>query len=108
MLEIADCVLSNDLGSHVGYSLYLKKPVRMIKQEINASWVNNDNIFEEEIEKRYFDIRKRFEQYIDLFTGSEYIITEQQMEFADTYWGFSCKKEPEEMLQIFKEIFSYI
>ncbi len=108
LLEITDCVLSNDLGSHVGYSLYLKKPVRIIKQDINASWLNKDNIFEAEIEKHYLDIRKRFEPYIDLFIGSEYKITDQQMKFADDYWGFSCKKKPEEMLQIYKEIFSAV
>lgn len=108
LLEIADCVLSNDLGSHVGYSLYLKKPVRIIKQDINTSWFYKDNICEVECEKRYLEIRKRFETYIGLFTDSEYRITEQQMKFADDYWGFSCKKKPEEILQIYKEIFSDI
>lgn len=108
LLEIADCVLSNDLGSHVGYCLYLKKPVRIIKQDINAFWLNKDYAFEVEIEKRYLDIRNKFGSYIDLFTDSEYKITEQQMKFADDYWGFSCKKTPEEMLQIYKEIFSEV
>lgn len=97
LFEIADCTISNDMGSHVGYSLIMGKPHNLINQKIESKFLDG---FYSEIE--YFSMQKIHdvsrENAKKLFENNfNYKITKEQLDFVDMYWGVSDKKSPSEI-----------
>lgn len=91
ILELSDLTFSNALGTHVGYSIYMGTPLVMNLASNNN--ISKNPIFEEE--------QKRF---ASAFNG-EYplLITDEQKQLCDYYFGFSHIKTPEELANVLRE-----
>ena len=103
LFEIADATMSNALGSYIGYSIYLDKPHWLVPDKFEL----NDHVGDEgkrEVEvwdssPKYAELRKPF------LHNSDYIITEEQRQIVDKYWGVSSLKTPEEILNLIEEAY---
>ena len=99
IIELSDNCLTNGVGTHVGYCVYLRKPIISIAQSVKydglqTDWAHKASLdtcegtFEEYLEERYF-IEVLFEK---LF-ANEFVITAEQIAFVEYHWGISCVKQ---------------
>lgn len=86
ILKLSDLTFSNSLGTHIGYSVYMGTP-HVMKLESNHNVEPIPHYKEEQ------DI------FAKAFCGDEdpLVITEEQKELCDYYFGFSHIKSPEEL-----------
>ena len=98
-LLLSDYVLSNSVGTHVGYSIFLKKPQSIYKQtiEYNAKEENNQNIANTKLDS----FKNQKEEISNLFTQYNENITKQQIKVCNKYFGLDKIKTPEELHFIF-------
>lgn len=81
---IADMSMSNDVGTHVGYSITMNVPHYIFKQPIEI--LGCDGI--EYSKSTYNEIRhKEFNEIIKAFNIKENTITENQRNIVNYYWG---------------------
>ncbi len=100
IIELSDFTMSNNIGTHIGYCVYLNKPHYLIESQFkfinhleNSSEIlSNDSNFKSKI-----DIKKAFSKFSD-------IITDEQFKVVDKYWGISEVKTKEEMKSILLEL----
>lgn len=91
IMSLADIIYSNTLGTHVGYGLYMKKPVVMNLDSKHAFY-NNIKFQEEEL------------KFANAFNGrNPYEITKEQTELCDYYFGFSHVKTPMQLSEEFEK-----
>lgn len=91
ILSIADITYSNTAGTHVGYSLYMKKP-----HVIDSS---SDNIHNMSDIKDYDLHHSRL--FAKAFECKDpWKISTEQYELVDYHYGFSHIKSPEELYQV--------
>ena len=91
IFELSDLTFSNALGTHVGYSVYMGTP-HVMKLESNHN-VSPNLYFENEQKK-----------FSEVFSGRDpLIITEEQRQLCDYYFGFSHVKTAEELYQSLEE-----
>ena len=90
LFELADASMSNDIGTHVGYSIALNKPHYIYKQKIETFYDNGaiekkhtDNITQES-SSSYLNAR---EEIYKAFNLSNLIITDKQIKVIEKYWG---------------------
>lgn len=103
LFEIADATISNGIGSHLGYSIYMNKPTWLIRDEIKFV----DTILEEgaEANENASKSNQIIKEFDDVFGDNEkYIITEVQKQFVDKYWGISDIKKPEEIRKLLEVV----
>lgn len=99
IFEVADISVSNDLGTHVGYSLSMKVPHRFVcmipfSAKVVAPGANMRSIKEE---------RELFESaFSDLDYGCG--ITDEQIALVDYYWGANIHYSPDELARKLKEL----
>lgn len=100
LLEVCDATMSNQLSSHVGYSLFLGKPHKLFQQEL---------AFSVEYDER--NVRAGFLAYLQdpgvqkilaSFSTTEFHITPEQLAVLDPYFGFSALKSPSELFAILR------
>lgn len=82
IIGLADYTVSNCVGTHIGYCLYMKKPHWIINPVVPASAPND-----------FIEITKTFTSYSD-------IITKEQYETVERYWGFDQLKTSEELRRL--------
>lgn len=88
ILELSDLTFSNSLGTHVGYSVYMGTP-HVMNLESNKN-VRPNEVFERE--QRLF---------AELFNGLHpLVITNEQRDLCDRYFGYSHIKKPKELYEI--------
>lgn len=95
LIAIADATISNGVGSHIGYSVFLNKGHWLIPDD----FLLTDNTYgaaeiEMEIKRTsqsYSSIKKAF------MNNCDYEITNEQMSLVDDYWGISSIKSRSEM-----------
>lgn len=100
IILLSDFVLSNSVGTHVGYSIALNKPHMIIKQSIKHDAKNkkgqqdikNTNLNSYKIQKN--EVYKAFSEYNE-------VITKSQMDICNKYWGLNMVKTPEQLNNIF-------
>jgi hypothetical protein len=103
IIMLSDMVISNSLGTHLGYSLFLGKPNYLFKQ--NMSLVAKSQSGHTLI-KNYYDpglttTKNRDSQMLyDAFNTFEERITDAQYELTNYIWGFDCVKTQEELKAI--------
>ena len=90
LIKLADFTMSNSIGTHVGYCVYMGKPHYSFKQ-----WYEYDIVLhsEKDTAKAQGEL---FEQEVvrDAFSSCEEAITEQQLSICKKYWGFGlCEVE---------------
>lgn len=100
----ADYTISNSLGTHVGFCLYMGKPHIILPQTYSFSGdekaMEKDFGNENRSSNYYDDFKKEEEMFHSLFNGDHIEITEEQYKVCDYYWGFSQTKTPEQIKTI--------
>lgn len=98
LIEIADATMSNQLGTHLGYSLHLGKPHQLVRMEITQRAESADRASESTAKTR-LDV----DLFHELFAAPPERITDDQRALAEKYWGFGSIKTPGEMRSIIDE-----
>lgn len=100
LLTLADAVLTNDIGSHVGYSIYMNKPLTYYETK-----VTEQESRERLTDKAVWLIEKNKKEIAKCFLPKEgklyEKITLQQKEVCMFYFGLEYVRTPEEMKAIF-------
>jgi hypothetical protein len=95
IITLADHCMTNNVGTHIGYCVYLNKPVMYFEQSINYEGLESDwnnkvklNTCEGTFEE-YMSERKAVEQCFKLVFDDQPIITLEKMSLVEFYWGLS-------------------
>lgn len=111
MIELSDLTISNNLGTHLGYCIYLKKNHILLPQDFSyegdskaISLDFGDANRSKNWSKDYKDETRKFQL---IFNESQEEITREQMELCDYYWGFSEVKSPEDIVNIYHKCKRY-
>ena len=99
VFQICDYVLTNSISTHIGYALYLGKPVTYFDQEIKLN--GNMKDIEVRMHSRNLDRTVSDVEHLKpLFIGFSETITQEQLETVKTIWGFQSIKSPNELYDI--------
>lgn len=94
IIALSDYTISNTVGTHLGYCIYMNKPHYILSNADNTDFIqSNDNNLVNEIN-----------HIASFFTQYQKDITEEQWLAANRYWGFNCIKSKEEMWNIIRGI----
>jgi len=102
ILSVSSMILTNKLGTHIGYSVHLEKPVVMYREKEFQYAYSNSEVMKDSllrIEKNN-DINELF---INAFSSYNDKITEEQYSLVNQYWGLTEIKNPNELKEIFYE-----
>ncbi len=100
LITLSDYILTNDIGSHFGYSIYLDKPVTFLETAVittkskehlsdKAAWIIENN-------------KKKISEYFTAENGTlNTKITQIQRDICEPYFGFQHVKTKEEIEAIF-------
>lgn len=95
LFELADATISNGVGSHIGYSIFMRKPHWLIDD--NYEYVNilktGDALDLTSVTKteNFLSVKNAF------LNNKDYKITPEQQNIVDEYWGVSDMKSPEDL-----------
>ena len=93
----SDMTMANDIGTHLGYCIYLNKPHYIIQQNITYNTTNaviekNTNESNEKLNNS-----NNKTKIINLFSKYNETITPEQYELISYLWGFNEIKTPNEL-----------
>lgn len=107
-IELSDMTMSNAVGTHIGYAISLNKGHYLYNQQCDyketgiidnglalAEALYDDNMIEKNELKRAFSVYSE-------------IISKEQRDVVNKYWGLSLKKTPEQLYEIFTNFSKYI
>jgi hypothetical protein len=104
IIETSSMTMSNEIGTHLGYCIYLKKPHYLFKSEILREKLLNDGHEMAEINFLACKTLKSFSDYYEsiekLFQSKEETITKEQYSIIDYYWGLNQIKSPKKLKEI--------
>ena len=86
IISLADYTVSNAVGTHVGYCVYMSKPHWVINPVSNSSEVPQD-----------------FREITDVFSIYSDKITNHQYSTVEKYWGLDQVKTPEELHKLLSD-----
>lgn len=98
LFELADATISNGVGSHIGYSLYMKKPHWLIDD--NYEYVNSrkggdaNDLTDVTKKSNFIRVKEAF------LNNQEYNITKSQKEIVDEFWGISDMLTPIQLREL--------
>lgn len=105
LISLSTVTASNSLGTHVGNCVGLQKPHAILKQEITYEG-DTEKAFGEQMRsanwKDQFLKEKNLFENMFPYTSGQLTLTKEQYDFCDYYWGFSKKKTPEEIHEIYR------
>lgn len=104
IFEVSDLTLSNDLGTHIGYSLALDVPHRII--EPVAGHAVDTTLKDLNIEA----MRAQREDFYEVFgynTTMDLNTTQAQLDMANYYWGLDSARSPSELYRILRQCRDY-
>ncbi len=107
ILELADCVMSNTIGDYIGQAAYLNKPVYLYNQEMWGESMdkNPDSIGSSEVTLlEAVTNNAAYNQLMEGFAKHEDVLTTEQKELCNYYFGLDCVKSRDELLDIFKDM----
>lgn len=101
IIELADATLSNEIGTHVGYCIYLNKPHYYFHQEVTRNSPSRKELVRElslysqdEIERR----NAEKEEVARAFAfNHSFAITPEQRQVVNKYWGSSSVMDANSM-----------
>jgi len=102
--QIADAVICDGIGTFIGYSIYMSKPVRVIESIISNN-IYNATKYRENVDASY--ILKLERDFAKHFVSDCFKITDEQREYLEPYMGFKHVKTKDEVYAII-EIASYL
>lgn len=106
LITLSSVTASNGLGTHVGNCVGLHKPHVILKQEITYE---GDLELEFGAQTRSSNWKDQFEKEQTMFENAfsyrsgKTILTKEQYQLCDYYWGFSKKKNPAEIRDIYQK-----
>lgn len=106
LFELADATISNGVGSHIGYSLFMGKPHCLIDDEYEYVNIKKGgdakDLTEVEGTENFKKVKNAF------LNNTEYNITQQQRAVVDEFWGISDMKSPEELKKMFLKLYGCV
>ena len=100
IIKLADFTVSNTVGTHTGYCVYLNKPHFIIEQEVQLTGENNTEIIDYRVKEELDSLSKEKKEIFKEFIIYSPLITEKQKEVIDKYWGISSIKQPNFLFDI--------
>lgn len=101
---ISDYVLTNDVGTHVGYAVYLNKPVFIWKQNREYNGRGKNDVLENVPTEKFESANNEKEEIYKAFSKFSKNISSHQFELCKKYWGFDCVKSKKEMKKILDDL----
>lgn len=106
VINLSDMTISNGVGTHLIYSVYLKKPHYIFKQKIDEKSMNNKGDLELSIySNNEYEIRKKEMNELELLFGTSFEekLTPKQYDYCESNFGFNKIKTPKELFKIVYE-----
>ena len=100
LFEIADATISNGIGSHVGYSVFMGKPHKLIDDSYEYKGGDGAQLTDMMTKDNF----KRVEQAF--LESDEYVITQSQRDIVEEFWGVSCFKNKEELKSLLLSLYN--
>ncbi|MRX38751.1 hypothetical protein GJU43_05660 [Flavobacterium sp. LC2016-23] len=86
LIELSSMTMSNDIGTHIGYCISLKRPHYYYYQKIEMKIIQP--FFSSNIDvNRQVLIQEEKKMFCNIFSSKEQIITEEQIKLVENYWG---------------------
>jgi len=101
LFELCDASMSNSVGTHIGYSIFLNKPHYYFNQAINKE-SKNDNISNEYFNDSAQKDRIAFGKHFNSFQAR---ITKEQIDACESIFGFSFVRTSNEMRNLLEECY---
>ena len=96
---ISDYVASNNVGTHIGYTVLLKRPHIIFHQKIKYDVADATN--KKHIENMYDNLAiDQKKEICEAFKKYTPYITKKQLEVCNKYWGFSYIKDKSSLASI--------
>lgn len=83
IISLADYTVSNNVGTHIGYCIYMNKP----------HYIFREDLYKMENSRIMLEVGEVFHHY-------EESIMDKQREVINKYWGLDCIKTPEKMKEM--------
>lgn len=102
----SDVTMANDIGTHLGYSIYLNKPHFLLKQNIRYDFKSND-LPEARTISKAFEIKNKHEnvkKIEELFSSYGDKISKEQYDLISYLWGFKEVKTNNELKKLLLDI----
>jgi len=104
IIALSDYTMSNEVGTHLGYCIYMKKPHYVYEQKVDFEEDLNEILKTENMLEEEFNHQKKqlltIASYFNVFGD---FITEKQIEIVDYYWGLNNVKTQDEMKFLLKQ-----
>lgn len=84
MISLADMTMSNDIGTHVGYSIALGRPHYIYHQKINMTYFENERT---DTNDQGCNRKKEYSILFDAFSLFRPTITDEQKNLIKYFWG---------------------
>ena len=98
IIKLSDYVISNSVGTHIGYITFLEKPQIIIGQTIDYNINKNDNrAFDQRNNTDNDTMNAETEEILNAFSNTTMDITDTQIEVVTKYWGLDELKSPQEI-----------
>lgn len=117
IIESSDMAMANDIGSQLGYCLYLNKPYYLTSMD-EVSFSNETDSENDKLmlfkENRVWDKVNSSDNVVmikKLFSTPQEKISKDQYNLINYLWGFDCIKSKNELKKIFLDLdknFSYV
>lgn len=102
IINLADSVIANDVGTFIGYCIYFNKPVYLFKQETTLTGLNNR--FKFTLSQRNIDETEKYEnireKLFETFNGYSNIISMSQYQLCSYIWGYNYIKTKQQLISI--------
>lgn len=103
LFELADATISNGVGSHIGYSLFMNKPHWLIDDEYKYVDTSKSGDAQDLTDVSELD---NFKQVKSAFLDNyNYAVTQSQRSIIDEFWGISDMKNSEELRKLFLKMY---
>lgn len=103
LFELADATISNGVGSHIGYSIFMGKPHWLIDDEYEyVNTLKTGDAFDlTSVTKtnNFHSVKNAF------LNNQDYKITSEQKDVVDKFWGVSDMKSPEILKQLIVKLY---
>ena len=98
IIESAEAVITNEVGSHVLYSVHLQRPVRIVPQDID--YVAAPEVLERDGATPQHWQGETIRTTRELFQHDTYTLTQQQTDFVSVLTGRSSRRSRVDMKEI--------
>ncbi|MDQ8004316.1 MAG: hypothetical protein REI64_05910 [Pedobacter sp.] len=98
ILELSDLTMSNRVGTHVGYAVSLGKPHYIFKQRYHEDFIGKKGQEDLAQVNEHQELEQIDSDRIEFnFTSDEFIITKEQQDIVEEFWGSDIKYTPDQL-----------